>query len=115
MAFNDIERKKLQKALDAFVERRRPPMPKRSQLDFSYNLSGHHVELVEIRPQWDDASVICRRPYARATYVRTQNIWKIFWQRASLKWNGYDPVPTASSIEGFLKAVEADPYGCFYG
>ena len=115
MPFNDLERKKLQKTLDAFIERTRPAAPVRPRLDFGYNLSGQSVELLEIRPQWDDASVICKRAFAKATYVKTQNVWKIFWLRASLKWNGYAPQPTAPSIEGFLKTVEKDQYGCFYG
>ena len=56
-----------------------------------------------------------QRPFAKATYVRTQKIWKIYWQRADLKWHSYEPVPTVKTIDAFCAAVEEDPYGCFWG
>jgi hypothetical protein len=115
MAFNDLERKRIQKALDAFVNQLRPPEPIRAQLDYSYNLEGQSVELMEIRPQWDDPSIIHRRPYAKATFVRSQNAWKIYWLRQTLKWHSYEPVPTARTIDDFLKVVREDAYCCFFG
>ncbi|MGH8716972.1 MAG: DUF3024 domain-containing protein [Burkholderiales bacterium] len=30
-------------------------------------------------------------PVAKATYVKAQDVWKVFWQRADLKWHRYDP------------------------
>ena len=52
---------------------------------------------------------------AKATYVRSQNIWKVYWQRADLKWHSYDPDPEVDSIEDFLSVVDADKYACFFG
>ena len=52
---------------------------------------------------------------AKATYVRTRDLWKIFWMRADLKWHGYEPVPTVGSIDKFLAVVNEDRYGCFFG
>lgn len=28
-------------------------------------------------------------PVAKATYVKTQNIWKVYWMRADLRWHAY--------------------------
>lgn len=54
-------------------------------------------------------------PVAKATYVKAQKIWKVYWQRADLKWHRYDPDPEVKKIEEFLVVVEKDEFGCFYG
>lgn len=84
-------------------------------MDFGYRLTEQSVEILEIRPQWNDRSIIHERAIAKATFVRTQGLWKVFWMRASLKWHGYEPAPTAASIDEFLMIVEADQCGCFFG
>ena len=115
MAFNDLDRKRIEKAMDAFLAKRRPPAHIRAELDIGYRITGQSVEILEIRPQWNDCSVIHQYPIAKATYVRTQNHWKTFWMRATLKWNSYEPVPAVKTIDEFLKVVDADAYGCFFG
>ena len=115
MAFNDLDRKRIEKAMTAFLDKRRPPPHIRPQLDIGYRLIEQSVELFEIRPQWDDPSIIREQPFAKATYVGTQNLWKVFWKRGDLKWHGYKPALTVKSIEDFLAVVDADPHGCFFG
>jgi len=87
MAFNEIEKKRCEKAVSAFMEKRRPPAHIRDQLDLGYRLKGQSVEIFEIRPDWRDHAKKMEEPVAKATYVRSQNVWKIFWQRADLKWH----------------------------
>jgi len=70
------------------------------------------VEIFEIRPRWDDPQVILEIPAAKATYVKTQGVWKVFWQRADLKWPGYEPNLTVAPLKEFLAVVEADEYAC---
>ncbi len=115
MPFNDLEKKRIENALDKFLAKRRPPPHIRKELDFSYALSNQSIELLEIRPQWDDPAIIHRRPFAKANYVKAQGCWKVFWMRASLKWQGYEPTPTVASIDEFLAVVDQDQYGCFWG
>ena len=115
MPFNDLEQRRIENALAAFLAKKRPSEHIRAQLDFGYKLSGQSVELVEIRPQWDDPSKIHKRPFAKATFVKSQNVWKVFWQRADLKWHRYKPDQVVSSFEQFLAVVDTDEYGCFFG
>jgi len=89
MAFSEFELKKIEKALATFLKIRRPPPEIRSEVDLGYRLSGQSLELFEIRPQWDNPSIIREHPFAKATYVTTQKSWKIFLHRADLKWHGY--------------------------
>jgi hypothetical protein len=115
MTFSEIETKKIEKAMAAFMEKRRPPRHIRSQLDLGYRISGQSVELFEIRPRYDKPEIILEHDFAKTTYVRTQRIWKVFWMRADLKWHGYEPVPEVNSIEKFLEVVDQDQYYCFFG
>lgn len=115
MAFHDLEHKRIENALNAFIEKIRPAPHIRSELDFGFDIFGQSIELVEIRPQWDNKSIIHRRAFAKATFVKTQGVWKVYWLRASGKWQNYEPASTASSVEDFLAIVKADAYGCFFG
>ena len=97
------------------MEKRSPPSSIRSKLDFGYRLYGQSVELLEIRPQWNNPEIILKHAFAKTTYVRSQRVWKIFWMRADLKWHRYDPFPEVKSIEKFLEVVNQDQYSCFFG
>jgi hypothetical protein len=115
MAFSELEQKRIEKALDSFVELRRPPAHIRPQLDIGYRQNGQSIELVEIRPAWDDPNVILEHPFAKATYVKTQNVWRVFWRRADLKWHGYPPASSVKTIVEFLDIVNRDEHACFFG
>ena len=52
-------------------------------------------------------------PIAKATFVKSKKIWKVFWQRADLKWHSYPPVPKVNFIEEFVELVEQDQNNCF--
>lgn len=97
------------------MEKRRPPISLRSKLDLGCRISGQSVELFEIRPRWNKPEQLFESAVAKTTYMRTQNVWKVYWMRADLKWHGYFPVPEVSSIEEFLDVVDRDEYACFWG
>ena len=84
MAFNDFDMKRIEKATDAFLAKRRPPAHIRADLDIGYRISGQSVEILEIRPQRADRSLVHQHPMGKATYVRTQNPWPVVWIRARL-------------------------------
>jgi hypothetical protein len=52
---------------------------------------------------------------AKATYVRTRGVWRVFWQRRDLKWHGYEPRPEVNSIDEFASLVAEDAHACFFG
>jgi len=115
MALNDIERKRIEKTVDEYVQKHRPALHIRPQLDIGFRVSGQSVEIFEIRPRWKEPSVKMEHSVAKATHVRSQGLWKIFWMRADLKWHGYEPLPAVGSIEKFLAVVEKDEHACFWG
>ena len=115
MALNDIERKRIEKIVDAHVQKQRPAPHIRPELDIGFRVSGQSVEIFEIRPRWKEPMVKMEHPVAKATYVRSQDLWKVFWMRSDLKWHGYEPTPAVGSIEKFLAVIEKDEYSCFWG
>lgn len=115
MAFSELERKRIEKTVGRFIETHRPPPAIRSQLDLKFRLQGQSVELFEIRPVWDNPSQKMESPVAKATYVKAQNIWKVYWMRADLKWHGYPPAPEVATLDAFLALVAEDKHACFFG
>jgi hypothetical protein len=115
MALNDIERKRIEKVVGAFVQKRRPPPHIRPKLDIGFRVSGQSVEIFEIRSRWNQPDEKIEESVAKATFVRSESHWKIFWKRADLKWHGYEPLPVVNSIDEFLSAVEKDENACFWG
>jgi hypothetical protein len=115
MTLSEFEVKRVEKAVEEFMKKRRPPAHIRHQLDFGYRIKNQSIELFEIRPVWNNPKEKIEGAIAKATYVKTRKIWKIYWQRADLKWHEYKPNPEVKQIEYFLSAVDQDDHGCFFG
>jgi hypothetical protein len=115
MALSEFEQKKCEKEVRAFVEKRRPPPHIRDELDLGFRVNGQSAEIFEIRPLWRHPGEKIEEAVAKATYVKTQKVWKVYWQRADLKWHRYEPDPEVSSLQEFLALVDRDEYACFFG
>ncbi len=115
MAISEFEVKRCKKAMDKFMAKRRPPAHIRDKFDLGYRIEDQSVEIFEIRPRWDKPSEKMESPVAKATYIKTRKLWKVYWQRADLKWHAYTPSPTVGELEEFLEIVDEDQYGCFFG
>jgi hypothetical protein len=77
MALTEIEEASVRKIVGGFVERRRPPLRIRQELDLAYRISGQSVEIFEIRQRWYEPSEKFERPVAKASFVRKHAIWKV--------------------------------------
>jgi Protein of unknown function (DUF3024) len=116
MALSEFELARVKRALDSFMQRRRPPPHIRPKLDLGFRISRQSVEIFEIRPVWRGLPHERHEsPVAKATYVRTRNVWRVFWQRRDLKWHSYEPANEVRSIEDFVSLVDEDRYACFFG
>ena len=112
---NDIERKRIENAVAAFVAKRRPPAHLRDQVDLSFRFDGRSVEIFEIRPRWDNPAQRVEEAVAKARYLKSRDRWLVYWQRADLKWHKYDPMPEVRTVGAFLRLVDDDEYACFFG
>jgi len=115
MPTNITQSPEIIKIMEAYIASIRPGPEIRHLLDIGYELTANSVILVEIRPLWNNPQEILRHPYAKATFVKSKGVWKIYWLRGNLKWYPYDPKPTVKNLRFFLKIVDDDLYGCFKG
>lgn len=53
---------------------------------------------------WESPNEKMEEPAAKATFVRTQNVWRISWRRADLEWDACDPVPEVSALPEFRRS-----------
>lgn len=115
MVISEFEIKRIEKIVGEFVEKRRPALHLRDQVDLAFRIENQSVIIFEIRE-------LCNRPnekieefIAKTTYVKKSKSWKIYWQRADLKWHRYDPDPEVATLEDFLSVIERDEFCCFWG
>jgi hypothetical protein len=112
---DDLERKRIEKAIAAFMAKRRPPVHLRDKVDLAFRFDGRIVEIFEIRPRWDHPEEKVEEAVAKARYLKSRDLWLVYWQRADMKWHKYPPMPEVNTIQGFLRLVDEDAYGCFFG
>ena len=115
MAISEFEQKRCEKEVEKFLAIRRPPAHVRNQLDFGNRIENQSVELFEIRACWRKPEEKIEVSFAKATYVKKEKIWKIYWQRQDLKWHSYKPVSSVQFFEEFLSVVNEDENACFFG
>lgn len=115
MAISEFEIKRCEKLVGAYIEKHRPPPHIRNQLDLGFRIKDQSIEIFEIRPLWNDPDKIIEEMQAKTTYVKKTKTWKVYWQRADLKWHSYQPTPEVDTLEEFLELVAEDAHHCFRG
>ena len=96
------------KRIKELVEKMRPPVDIRSQLDIGYSYEKGALELFEARPKSGNTSEIIHHSFAKAKFIKSSNIWKIYWKRASGKWELYIEEPEVSDVLEFFRIVNED-------
>jgi hypothetical protein len=115
MAFTERELADVHRLAGGFVASGRPPEHIRAELDLGYRVIGQSFEIFEIRPAWRRPERILEIPFARATYVRSRVVWRLYWKRADLKWHIYGPLEETVFLPKVLEEIGSDPYHCFRG
>ncbi len=111
MSLNEFEQKLIKEEMAKFLLKRRPPVHVRKKVDLQYRLKDQSVIIFELRPKWNTPEIV-ESPVAKATYVRSQNVWKIYHMPSDLQWHIFDEV---DSFYDFIKAVDEDQDACFWG
>ena len=115
MAFSEFESKRCEMLARRFVEHHRPPAHLRGKVDLGCRVNDQSVEIFEIRPSESKPASKVEEAAAKATFVRRRGVWKLYWQRADLRWHRYDPSPEVETLEEVLRIVGADDHACFFG
>ena len=101
MAFNDIDRHKIKKAVGGLCKQNTPAHLK-DKLRFEYEIEGQNVIIYEVRPAFMREGEFTKMPLAKLTYVTSRKIWKLYWKRASGKWKNYEPKDSAKDLKSGL-------------
>ena len=102
--------------LKQFIESIRPENPEiRKEIDFGYSYDGKVALLYEIRPVWNNPQEIQNHEFAKIRYTKSRSEWKLYWMRASGKWELYEPFSTSTHLKKILEIINEDKHACFYG
>ena len=104
-----------ERTVQTYIKNNRPPVEIRDKVDIGYSYDKGIIELFDIRPDWINPNEITQSSFAKIKYIKTQKKWKLYWMRASGKWQSYEPSPESSNLEELLSVVDEDVYGCFKG
>ncbi|ERM81335.1 hypothetical protein P872_10655 [Rhodonellum psychrophilum GCM71 = DSM 17998] len=115
MEFNPFHLREIQSILNPWLEEKRPPVELREEMDLQCTIKDQNIVLEEISPSFRSPTIKLTIPLAKITFVNAKNEWKIYWMRASGKWELYKPDKKISTLEEILKEISDDPYGCFFG
>ncbi len=104
-----------EKTIQKFIEEKRPPAHLRDEVDLGYSFDNQVVEIFEIRERWDKKSEKVRVPVAKTRWVKSKNLWKIYWMRGSGKWELYKPKEEVKNLAEVFRVISEDKHGCFWG
>lgn len=114
MAIDALNTLEIIEVMENFLSRIRPQENIRHKFDISYKIENQSITIFEIRPVWNNPEQKRENPVAKTTFVKSKNCWKVFWKRANLKWYAYQPA-TVNTLKEFVRLVEEDKMGCFWG
>jgi hypothetical protein len=114
MPFSEFELKLIDKHVGEFC-RTRVPTAIQQQLRYHYRIEKQNVLLSEVRPRWDNPDEWLTIDFAKLRYIAKDKIWKVYWMRASGKWELYTPYSECNDLAKIISVIKEDLYGCFFG
>ncbi|MFP4446897.1 MAG: DUF3024 domain-containing protein [Desulfosudaceae bacterium] len=114
MAFTEIELKWIDQYIGVRFKNR-VPLENQDRLRNEIRIEGNNIFIAESRPRWDKPDEWLPLDFAKLRYVRSRNIWKLYWKRASGKWEIYGPKGEAGNLKELADVIDEDRYGCFFG
>ena len=116
MAFTETETEAILRQIEEeFWTHRRPPLELRDKVREGQRIDGQSIELFLNRPAFRRPGEWIEESITKLRYVRTRDVWEIYWQRADLKWHRYQPCPETESLSEALTEIHQDGHACFFG
>ncbi len=117
MAIPELVRRRAEKELDAFCERRVPAFA-RDQVRLEYEFRGNAVTVVERRVPWHPAlegQPWSRMPIAQFRYDFGSARWTLYWSDRNSRWHPDEDVDGTGDLSVLLAEVDKDPTGIYWG
>lgn len=113
MAFDAATHNHIEREVAAYVDSVRPPALCRDEFDVGYRVYDQSIEIFEIQQAPLRADSDLYTPVAKATYVRTRNVWKLYHAGRDGHWYAYNPLPEVTELTDVFQAIDKDTHGCF--
>jgi len=114
MAISEFEIFKTDKLAAKFCSDRSAHFPP-DQLKICYKIEDQDLYITEVRPRWNKPDETTEMMVAKAKFIKSKGIWKLYWQRQNMKWVVYEPMESSSELSELLDEIGKDPHGCFWG
>jgi Protein of unknown function (DUF3024) len=97
--------------------RERVPEQVRDRVRVECEVDGRDVTIVDARAPWrpDLGPDWTRLPVARLRYLRSREVWRLYWRDRDEGWHEYRGLPFASSVDELLSEIDRDPTAIFWG
>lgn len=110
MAFDDFTKKRLEKILDNYIERKIPEHLK-EEFKIIYKFRGNTITITQERPSYRPGQ---RVELPIAQFRQEENQWKIYWKDSKDKWHFVEDIKPIEDFEKQLKTIDKDEYGYFW-
>lgn len=114
MPFSELELKRIEQTVGEWCRKRSPAVLK-DKVQLEYSVKGHEVIIFERRPEWDNPKEWIESPVAKLKFIRSASKWRLYWQRADLKWHEYPGLSSSDDLGDLVHEIDADPLACFFG
>ncbi|GAA0387556.1 DUF3024 domain-containing protein [Paenibacillus motobuensis] len=107
MAFDAFTKKRLEKILDNYIDKKIPEHLK-AEFKIIYKFRGNTVTLSQDRPAYMSGHRV-ELPIAQFRY--DEGLWKVYWKDSKDKWHFVEDIKPIGDFEKQLKMIEKDEYG----
>lgn len=98
-----------------FWSKRRPPVEIRNEIREGQVFEEQSIVLFFERSAFQRPGEFIEESIAKITYVRTRDVWELYWERADMKFHRYEPCPETGSLSEALAVIHEDAHCCFFG
>lgn len=80
-------------------------------------MDGRDVTIAECREPYspDIGPDWTRLPVARLRYLKSRQVWRLYWRDRNEVWHEYPDLPFAGDVDALLTEIERDPTAIFWG
>jgi hypothetical protein len=114
MSFAELELERIDRTVGELCRRRCPP-EFQDRVQMNYRIVRHDVIMYETQPGYRNPNEWVEHGVAKLRFVRAASEWRLFWLRASLRWQSYEPYPSSRDLKALVDEIDRDPHGCFFG
>ena len=89
------------------------------QVKCEADITGHRVDIVEVRPPWRSIATVddepIREPVARLRYTATTGLWAIYWCDRNLTFHEYKFKRPSKNVQPLLDHIADSGDPTFWG